>query len=290
MSVSPPGAPQSTAVGSPPGDADDTRSKHFGALLRHPVTLIGGLALVVGAFILVALAASPSVGLASAAGAGLLVVLVVWLVASSRAEADFFNFYARGHGLILGDGRGALPPVTPLLRKGDKRYTDRELQGALPGGVEGALALYTYEDSYRDSDGDRHTTYYRFTLVYSELPECAGLIREMYCQRRVGFQFLDSAEDAFRRSHRVEVESAAADQRYEIFVDDSDDDNVARQILSPSFVVWLSEHAPESFAFELVAGVLVCNVKGHLKSAVELDDLCEAASAVVRRLREEAAE
>jgi hypothetical protein len=48
--------------------------------------------------------------------------------------------------------------------------------------------------------------------------------------------------------------------------------------------------SPERFAFELVAGALVCNVKGHQKSAAELDVLCTAASAVARRVHEEAAE
>ena len=50
--------------------------------------------------------------------------------------------------------------------------------------------------------------------------------------------------------------------------------NRARQILSPSFLVWLESHSPEAYAFELVAGSLVCNVKGHKKSAAELDILC----------------
>jgi hypothetical protein len=66
--------------------------------------------------------------------------------------------------------------------------------------------------------------------------------------------------------------------------------NRVRQILSPTFLVWLADHSPEAFAFECVAGVLVCNVKGHKKSKAELDSLCEGASAVAKRLREEALE
>ena len=66
--------------------------------------------------------------------------------------------------------------------------------------------------------------------------------------------------------------------------------NRARQVLSPRFLVWLDEHAPEDFAFELAAGSLVCNVKGHKKSAAELDSFCRAAAAVARRLDEEARE
>ena len=66
--------------------------------------------------------------------------------------------------------------------------------------------------------------------------------------------------------------------------------NKARQILSPTFLVWLDAHSPEAYAFELCAGSLVCNVKGHKKTAAELDTLCEASAAVARRLSEEADE
>jgi hypothetical protein len=64
----------------------------------------------------------------------------------------------------------------------------------------------------------------------------------------------------------------------------------ARQVLSPAFLVWLDEHSPEAYAFELCAGSLVCNVKGHKKTSAELDELCEASAAVARRLAEEADE
>ena len=59
---------------------------------------------------------------------------------------------------------------------------------------------------------------------------------------------------------------------------------------APLFLVWLADHSPEAYAFELVAGSLVCNVKGHKKSSAELDQLCQASAAVARRLSEEADE
>jgi hypothetical protein len=65
---------------------------------------------------------------------------------------------------------------------------------------------------------------------------------------------------------------------------------MARQILSPTFLVWLESHSPEAFAFELVAGSLVTNIKGHKKSSAELDILCTASAAVARRMQEEANE
>ena len=68
-------------------------------------------------------------------------------------------------------GRSNIPPLTPLLQKGDKRYADQRFNGVLPGGIDGSLVLYTYEEETRDSDGNKQTTYVHFTLVMSELPK-----------------------------------------------------------------------------------------------------------------------
>jgi hypothetical protein len=273
-----------------PLDADDTRAQHFGRLVRHPATLVGGGILVLATGGALAAAVGPLVGLVGAVGALALVALIVFLIANSRAESDFFRHYAQSHSLQLQDGRSAVAPVTPLLRRGDKRYTTRQLAGTLPGGQNGTLAHYTYEEKTRDADGNQQTTYYKFTVAMLDVPEMAPFLEELYLQRRVGFRFLDSAEDVFRKRQRVEHESELVDKRFEIFCAEDDDLNRARQVLAPTFLVWLGDHSPDAFAFECVAGALVCNVKGHKKSAAELDSFCEGASAVATRLHEEAAE
>jgi hypothetical protein len=273
-----------------PLDADDTRGQHFGRLLRHPATLILGGILVLGTGIGLAAGVGPAVGLAGAVGALLLVLLIVFLLANSRAESDFFNAYANSHSLQLQDGRSSIPPLTPLLRRGDNRYATRQLRGTLPGGENGTLAHYTYEEKTTDSNGNQQTSYFKFTLMMCEVPEMAPFLEELYFQRRVGFRFLDGAEDVFRKRQRVEQESDAVDKKFEIFCGQNDDMNRARQVLEPTFLVWLADHSPEAFAFECVAGALVCNVKGHKKSATDLDTFCEGASAVAKRLREEANE
>lgn len=292
-STAPPG-PAPPASGSTgeviPLDADDTRGAHFGAIARSPVTLVAGGLLVVATGGALAASVGPLVGLAGAAGAVLVVALIVFLVASKRAESDFFKAYAGARGLALTEGRGSLAPATPLLRRGDRRYTKCQVRGALRGGEPGIVALYTYEETSTDSKGNRHTTYVHFTVAVLDIPEFAPYMAELFAQRRFGFRFLDGAEDVFRRRQRVEHESEEVDRRYEIFCAARDDVNRARQVLSPQFLVWLSEHSPEAFAFECVAGALVCNVKGHKKSATELDSLCTGASAVAHRLREEAVE
>jgi hypothetical protein len=291
FSTAPPGTQAGhSAGGKIPLDADDMRGHHFEALFAGTAARVVTVLFIVGAGVIGAIAAGPAIGAAAAGGAILLLLLIAFLMASGRAEADFFKAYAGGHGLALEEGRGSLPPMTPLLQRGDRRYTERQLSGMLPGGQPGTLALYTYEESSTDSNGNRTTTYMHFTVMCAELGEFAPFMHELFAQRRVGFRFLDGAEDIFRRRQRVEHESEIVDRRYEIFCGANDDLNRARQVLSPQFLVWLSEHSPDAFAFECVAGMLVCNVKGHKKSAAELDQFCEGASAVARRLHGEALE
>ena len=272
-----------------PLDADDNRGRHLSALLRHPVTLSLGATLAIAAFVGLTIAAGAAVGTAGAGAAVLLVFLIAFVVASGKAKEDFFSAYASARGLTR-SGTTRLPPATPLLRKGDKRYAEQVMNGTLPGGYPGALGLYTYEVETRDSDGDRDTDHYRFTVVMHDIPAIAHHVSDVLCQRRSGFRFMDSTEDVFRRMQRLELESESHDRRYEVFYGAGDDGVWMKRLFSPSFIVWLSERAPKDFAFELSAGALCVNVKGHKKSAAELDALCEAAAVVAHRLAEEAAE
>lgn len=303
-SVPPPGAEQMGAAGVPaggltgetprhdeiPDDANDTRGKHLRALARNKWVLGITWTVAIAALIVGTTQAGIGVGAAAVGVVLLVAAIVVFAIASKRAADDFFNAYAEGRGLTRVAQRASLPPVTPLLRKGDKRYTVEQFTGTLPGGLAGTLALYTYEEKTRDSKGREQTTYYKFTVALAQLPETAPFIGELAVQRRFGFRFLDGAEDIFRRRQRVELESEAADKRFEIFIGRNDDMVRARQIFSPTFIVWLAEEAHEKIAFELVGGALVVNVPGHKKSAHELDEFCEAAAVVARRLHDEAVE
>ncbi|MDX6583118.1 MAG: hypothetical protein QOI10_2302 [Solirubrobacterales bacterium] len=273
-----------------PDDTGDTRGAHLRHLIAHPATLIIAGVLAAATLIAVGTQAGWALGGGGAAVVVLIVLIVVWVIANNQAREDFFNAYAGGRGLARVPGRSSLPPVTPLLQKGDNRYAEQRFNGVLPGGMDGSLCLYTYEEISHDSDGNRETTYVHYTIAMTQLPQTAAYLQELFCQRRVGFRFMDSAEDVFRHRQRVEQESEAVDKAYEIFIGAKDDMNKARQVLSPSFLVWLDAHSPEAYAFELCAGSLVCNVKGHKKSSAELDDLCQASAAVARRLSEEAAE
>lgn len=272
-----------------PLDADDNRGRHLAALLRHPVTLSLGATAAIAAFVALTIAVSVGVGAIGAGTVALLVFLIAFVIASGKAEEDFFSAYARARGLNR-SGTTSLPPSTPLLRKGDKRYAEQVMNGTLPGGFPGAMGLYTYEIETRDSEGDSDTDYYRFTVVMHDIPAVAEHVSDVFCQRRSGFRFMDSTEDVFRRMQRLELESDSHDRRFEVFYGAGDDENWVRQLFSPSFIVWLSESAPKDFAFELSAGSLCVNVKGHKDNGAELDAICEAAAVVARRVAEEAAE
>jgi hypothetical protein len=283
-------APPTEAVQAVPDDADDLRGFHVRRLMGKTATLA-----LIGAGALAAAAvgsalAGPLVGLAALLGAIVAGVLVVLAIADSRAADAFFASYARRRGLEL-NGRSRLPEATPLLRKGDDRYAERSLSGAFDRDCEGILALYTYEEETTDSRGNRQTSYHRYTVGLVEVAECAARVPELACRRRAGFKALDGLEDYFRtHRRRVELESTALDDRYEIFSAKDQDQNWLRQLFSPGFIVWLTESAPDTFAFELEGGVLCCYLDRHRESAADLDALRAASAAVARRLREESLE
>jgi hypothetical protein len=273
-----------------PDDANDLRSHHFKRLMRKPLTLIlvGSLALIV--LVVCAIAIGPIVGVLGAVAVLLIGVAVVFAIADHQAADDFFEVYAKQRGMTLIHGRGRLPEATPLLGKGDDRYTERSLLGQL-GEFEGTLALFTYEEETRDSDGDKQTNYYRYTLGLVDIPDCKDFVPELYCQRKFGLRALEKFEDAFRtKKERVKLESEVLDRKYEIFAGKQQDANWLRQLFSPSFIVWLTDAAPDKFAFELVDGTLCCYVSGHKENAAELDAIATATGAVAKRLRDEACE
>jgi hypothetical protein len=274
-----------------PDDANDLRGYHFKRLMAKTLTvvLLGSLTLI--AFVVGGFGVNPLIGLLAAAGVFLLGLLVVLVIADNRAASDFFEVYAAKRGLSLIHGRGRLPQATPLLRKGDDRYTERTLSGPIAEGFAGTLARFTYEEESRDADGNTQTNYYRYTLGLVEVPDCVAFVPELYCQRKFGMRALEKFEDVFRGDkQRVTLESEALLDKYEIFATKEQDANRLRQLFSPTFIVWMTDAAPEKFAFELVDGTLCCYVNGHKENAADLDAIAAATGAVANRLREEALE
>jgi hypothetical protein len=278
------------AAATTPDDADDLRGFHFKRLLRKPLTWI-----LVGVFALIAAVAcaalvGPALGGAAFVVALLIGVLVVFAIADKQAADAFFAVYCQQRSLTLG-GKEHLPPATPLLKKGDDRYAERTMKGRLGEGVHGTLALFTYEDETTDSEGNRQTNYYRYTVGLTQVPDCVAHCPELYCQRKFGLRALEKFEDAFRtKKERVKLESEELDKKYEIFAGKEQDAVWLRRLFAPTFIVWLNEQAPGKFAFELVDGTLCCYVNGHKDNAEELDAVAAATAAVAKRLKDEALE
>ncbi len=266
------------------------RGYHLRRLLRKPLTLSLGATFAIAAFVAGTLIAGPAVGLVGVVAVAMLTLLIVYAIAASKAADDFYRAYAAARGLTWNGSREKLPPVTPLLRKGDDRYSENSFRGMLPGGMPGTLSLFTYEEESTDSKGNRQTSYYHFTVALFDMPELTAKVNKLYLNRKSGFRFLEGVEDAFRKNKRLELESETLADRYEIFYGPDEDENWLRQLFSPSFIVWLTEQAPKHFAFELEGGELCVNVKGHDSKSSQLDGLCAMAGHVAARIRGEATE
>jgi hypothetical protein len=277
-------------IDRPIDDANDLRGYHFKRLMRKRVTWIVTLILMAAAGVAAAIYVGAAVGGSAAALVLAISLLVVFAIADAKAADTFFELYAEQRGLALG-GRGSLPEATPLLSKGSDRYAERSLSGQIAEGVEGTLALYTYETESTDSKGNRETQYHRFTVGLVSVPDCAQFVPELFCQQKFGLRALEKVEDVFRRSkERVKLESEVLDEKYEIFSGKGQDATWLRQLFSPTFIVWLTDEAPKKFAFELVDGTLCCYVHGHEDDAAGLDLVAGSASTVAARLREESNE
>jgi hypothetical protein len=271
-------------------DANDLRGAHFKRLMGKTVTWVAIAVCMVIAGAAGGALVGPVVGLLGAIGVFVLALIIVFAIADAKAAEDFFQLYAKQRGLELG-GRTTLPPMTPLLRKGDDRYAEHTFSGQLAEGIEGTLALYTYEEESTDSEGNRETNYYKYTLGLIELPESAEHVPELYCQQKFGFRALEKFEDVFRGSkERVKLESEVLDKKYEIFANKEQDAVWLRQLFSPTFIVWLTDQAPKKFAFELVGGTLCCYIHGHKDNAADLDMVSAASAAVAKRLHDESVE
>src|SRR5689334_3766334 len=114
--------PEPEKLAPVPEDTNDTRGVHLKRILGNPITLI--VTVVLAVIVLVAVGASSAgfgFGAAGAGGVIVLALIVVFIIANNQAREDFYNAYATGRHLTRMAGRSDLPPLTPLLRKGDKR-------------------------------------------------------------------------------------------------------------------------------------------------------------------------
>ncbi len=269
--------------------ANQMRGSAFRSLLGEWWIWLLVLGLAIAAAAAAAIFWMPLGGAIAGGGVIILGLLCVFAYADHMAEEAFFDAYAESRGLTRSETQ--IGGLTPLLQKGDSRQVNEMFSGRLNDEFDGSLVMYTYTVESRDSDGDKTETDYPFTLAIFNLPQTVAHLPELLVQRKSGFKAFEGLEDKFRGNHeRVTLESEAMRDRYEIFMRKDQDPIWVRRFFSPSFIVWLSESPPEKFAFELVAGTLVCYIPKHRDTAEGLDEMTKDGCAVARRLTDEAAE
>jgi hypothetical protein len=281
VSNGPPGSTWSRPSTAGPRDANSSRGRHFRALLHARGF---AYALVLGAVAaLVAGAALHSLALLSGGpvAIGAVAVLIAFASADRRAAQDFFSDYAATRDFAY-RGDAALEPLTPLLGAGDRRRCEHWMQGRLEGGLRCGLGHYTYEVRRRDSRerGTLPETRH-FTICVVDLEPGMRMFPGIFlCRRRGVFGRLEG-EDwlSHRNRHKVELESAALCERYDLWVDDAQEPLLLHQLFVPSFEVLLAEHPLEP-CFEYRAGMLVVYVERRISDEGHLDWMREVASRI----------
>jgi hypothetical protein len=276
-----------SAVPSVPANANSTRNAHFRTVIGSSTAIVGGAIAATVAF---------SVGAAShslpvMAGGPLVVALVVAAIALVKADSDaedeFFRRYATVHGLNHWP-KWSLAEFTPLLGGGDRRRCEHWMEANGRG-----LGWYTFE--VRQNNGDKADTWepHDFTIATVDIGE-HGMARfqGVYLRRRRGVvDRLESGANwlAGHDLDKVELESIAFMERFELWASRDQDEIVLRQLFAPSFVVWLSEH-PLQPGFELRAGVVVVFIPRHCGEAGKLEFLQMAAAEISKRISAELTE
>jgi hypothetical protein len=278
-------------VSALPGDVDATRRRQLRAILHGRaiayVLTIGFVATALAGAYLHSLAV-PVIGTAALAAA---VALRSLVLAARRSTEDFFAAYASARGFTQ-IGRIELLPLTPLLGAGDRRHCDHYMEGALPGsaarGLRCGLGHYTFYVPRDDHGSGAGRESHDFTISVVDLEPGISLFPAIFLARRRGlFGFLDGEQWlSHANRHHVELESLELCERYELWVDEDQDELLLRELFAPSFVVWLAAH-PLAPCFEYRAGTLVVYLERKLTDEGHLDWLLEATAEVAGRFARE---
>jgi hypothetical protein len=270
-----------------PANTDSTRSAHFRTLAGSGTAVVGWAVLSAISFGIGASQHSVVLMLYGPVVIALAIVVLCWFKADRHAENEFFNRFAAAHQMTHSP-TWQLYELTPLLAGGDRRKCVHWMESKSLG-----IGWYTFE--VRQENGDKPDTWrsFEFTVSTVDLGELGmNRYQGVYLRRKRGiFDRLDSDGNWLSKHHleKVELESTAFCDKYELWRERDQDELMMRQLFAPSFVVWLAEH-PLSPGFELRAGTLVVFLPGHCGEAGKLDWLLMAASEISRRIQLELTE
>jgi len=270
--------------------ASERRGEYFRAAMRSRGTFWGVFAALAASVIAGGVMNDVRLVIAGPVAAALLIALGAHRSATARAESDFFTALAPTLGLNYTLG-GDYVPITPLLAAGDRRRFEHTMEGPLFGRAGGPPCMvghYTY-DTRHDAEvgGGMEVKGYRphpFTICAIDVGAPIARFRGLYLRPRLSGLGLD--HDWLGRAPKpqpVELESTRFNEVFDLRRAKDQDELALRELFSPSFVVWLSEH-PLHPGFECKAGTLVVFVPGHEGSAGRLTLLHEAAREITRRV------
>lgn len=266
--------------------AAERRSEHFHASLRSRDTFWKlFLGLPIAAIAAGALTHDLRVAVAAPAIVLLLVVVAAWQRASRDAESEFFTALAPTLGLAS-TAKTHYVATTPLLAAGDRQRYAHPMEGRLygqQGGPPVYVCHYTYDTRH---EGENVTVWkpHPFTICAIDLGHPVARFKGVYLRPRLSGLGLD--HDWLARGpkpRRIDLESAHFNELYDLRLAADQNELALRELLSPSFVMWLSEH-PLRPGFECRGGTLVVFVPGHEDSAGRFTLLLEAAREIARRL------
>ncbi|MDQ3935469.1 MAG: hypothetical protein M3340_12655 [Actinomycetota bacterium] len=263
----------------------ERRGRYFRTNLRSRGSFWGLFIGIAGSLVVAAAMHDVRVAAAGPAVTVLLVVLVAYRGAATQAESEFFRELAPALGLNYTVG-GSYVPITPLLAGGDRQRFEHTMEGPLYGRAGGPPCLlghFSYDTRHEHED---ITVWKPHPFTVCAVDSGAPLVRfrGLYLRRRLsGLGLEHDWLDRAPKPQRVELESARFNELYDLRRTSDQDELALRELFSPSFVVWLSEH-PLSPGFECKAGTLVVFIPGHEGSAGKLTLLHEAAREIARRL------
>lgn len=131
-----------------------------------------------------------------------------------------------------------------------------------------------------------------YTVAVTKAPRAQQFIPTLACRPRSGLRVFEGIEDTLlhRGLVRIELESTAFDERFELFVSEQHDTNWVRQLFAPSFIVWLTHEPPQGFTFEYGGGTICASLEDHRDSPEELAELVAGLEGVTRAVREQIVE
>jgi hypothetical protein len=199
---------------------------------------------------------------------------------SGKALAKF----AQDRGLAFAE-RVDLPAQGSTLTHSDGKV-EGAATGALPGGIEGTLAYFTYSYTYTDSDDHTHTVHRHFTLVVTQVPESIGFAPYL------GFTGAASNLSATAGStemQKVELGESGRLKDCHAYAFAGTSKSWLAQLFSPALLDWLGR-SDEDFGFELAGGVLIVGRENYLSESQDLATLCKDSAHLAGAIREEAVE